>query len=115
MAIDEEYGGGPGKPPITCTDVSNAFYDANRRVSNMQSLFAFEAGSTALGTMVGIIGQMWATAAQGNSPADALTAAALERRLMIASVAIDVEGTQLIAATWDRNILAGLMRTKGCL
>lgn len=117
---DPEYGAGgdprltAGGPPLTCTDLQLAFYDANNRVNNRYDRLGFAAGTAAAGTIAQIARGVYTNGVTGDAAA-ALTPQALARAGIGGSAAYDTYLADILVAQWSRNILGGLMRVKGCM
>jgi hypothetical protein len=106
-------GAGGGSP--TCTDIALAFYDADRAVKDVERGIGIAVGGVALNSLSSIIKNMFANGVQGNSPANALTAEALERNAILAGVAMDGIGLEYLDRLFTRNVAAALMRTNHCI
>lgn len=99
---------------MNCTDLQFAFYDANNRVQNRYDRMGWAAGASAASTIASIARSVYTHGVNGD-PASALTPDALARAGIVGGAAYDTYMADILVAQWNRNILGGLMRIKGCM
>jgi hypothetical protein len=115
LGITTQGGATEATIEFTCTDLQLAFYDANNRVKSLFDNVAYYTEAVTAGTIVAIARNAWANALVSGDAAAALAEAALLRGTVFWGAAIDSYGADLVTAMWNRNVIAGLMRVKGCM